>query len=235
MAKSHLLHPTPHSPLPTPRGEWGVGSGRKPPHQRLHAFGIELGSGVFEQLPPCSVEGEGCAVGTGARHGIEGVRHGNDARGKGDVVATQAVGRAGAVHSFVMPPNDLSYREINAHQRSDDLLADDRVPHDFIVFVVGEPAALMEQSFRHADLADVVQLCPKADLPHFGRRQPQLLCHRFGHEAHPQGMACRIGILCLECVGEGFERTGKQILREIVRDLRATHRESCPIGLGPMP
>ena len=133
-----------------------------------------------------------------------------------------------------MPPNYLFNREINAHQRSDDLLADHRMPHDFIVFVVGKRAALMEQPLRDADLADVVQLRRKTDLPHFGRRQPQLLRHRFGHQAHPQGMARRIGILCLECVGEGFERTEKQFLRETVWDLRATHRESCPIALGPM-
>ena len=51
------------------------------PHQRRHTFEIELGSGVLDQFAPGRVEGEGCAVGTGARHGVEGVRHGNDARG----------------------------------------------------------------------------------------------------------------------------------------------------------
>src|SRR5262249_985683 len=91
------------------------------------------------------------AIGTGAGEGVECAGDEDYARGKGDLVAGQAIGISGAVDPLVTRAGDLKDDRVEV-DLGEDVLGDDGVlPHDLPLLLV-EWAGLVENPLGDSDL-----------------------------------------------------------------------------------
>src|SRR6476620_1675293 len=76
---------------------------------------IELPLALLEDLRVCSAPAHGTAVGPMARHRIERIRDGEDARAERNLFADEAVGIAAPIPALVVRAHDLQTLALEEH------------------------------------------------------------------------------------------------------------------------
>ena len=134
-------------------------------------------------------------VGPGGRHGVERIRHRNDARLERDVLS-----RSDRPGSRPLPPSWWCFIP-GMTSRSCGIVSMIAAPfvgvalHDLELFF-RERRRLPQDPVVDADLADVVEQRRQADLPHVFGREPHLPRHLGRVARHPLGVAASVRDLC---------------------------------------
>ena len=128
-----------------------------PLDEGFHDGGIELGPRLADDLAPGLGPGERGAVRSVARHRVQRVGDGEDARREWDVGPGDAVRIALAVPPLVVGADDPQPQALEEGDPAEHLLAEQRVrPHRAPLPIV-ERAGLLEDAVRDPDLADVME------------------------------------------------------------------------------
>ena len=101
---------------------------------------VELLAGLCEELDHGLVPGERGTVRAVARHRVERVRHGEDARRERDVVPAQPVRIPVSVPALVVVPDDLEAAPVEERDAAQHLLAEDDVGLEDAPFRLGQAA-----------------------------------------------------------------------------------------------
>src|SRR6266571_78735 len=136
---------------------------------------------------------------------------GDDARGNGDRLATQAVGISVPVPPLVVAAHAAD-DDPEVRERGEDLGADDDVLLDVFELVRREGSVLVQHGLPRADLPDVVQPAGDAHLLHLLLGQPELVGDRGGEIRNPGRVAAHVGVLRFEGVHQGFESRDRKAL-----------------------
>lgn len=135
-------------------------------HEHLHQAGVELRAGALLQLCHRLRMRPRRAIGPVGGHRVVGIGYGDDARGKGDLLARQTVGIAIAIPSFVVmvdPGNDA----LQGFNRLDNLRAVVGMEMNRVSLVRGEWFHLAQDFIWDGDLAHVVQERSELQLARF--------------------------------------------------------------------
>src|SRR5580658_1314804 len=119
-------------------------------------FWIELVGGAAFQFGEGFLGIASFFVGALGSDGVVGVGDGDDARAKGNLIGGEAVGIAGAIVKFVMVANHFA-DAIHGGERLENFRAELGVGFHGGPFGGVERAGLVQDDFRDADFADVVQ------------------------------------------------------------------------------
>src|SRR6266481_4572839 len=134
----------------------GVGELAQSAHEDFDNFGVELGVGTAFELREGFGGEAALLVSAVAGDGVVGVGDGDNARAERDLFADETVGVARAIEEFMMVQNHLA----NVSERSEgleNLRAELNVRLHGFPFIRIERAALVQNIFGNADLADVVE------------------------------------------------------------------------------
>jgi hypothetical protein len=138
----------------------------------LDAGGVELASGLSEDLSTRRVLVEGGPVRPRLDHGAERIDHGDDARTEWDPCAMQPVRVAGAVPALVMASDDCEHVG-GGKERREQARPFGRVEADGGPFRVVERPGLREDGLRNRELPDVVQFRRELERLELARREPK--------------------------------------------------------------
>ena len=159
--------------------------------------GIELRSGPGLELGQRLLAGHRRPVGPVARHRVERVADGDDARLERDVLAGQPIRIPVAVDSLVGRAHEPRHAAQD-RCRCEDVLADGGMPPHDLPFGLVERAGLLEDPPRHHGLADVVQLGREHDVFDPLTAQPEPVAHRAGEIRHPVRVRSQVGRVLVE-------------------------------------
>ena len=154
----------------------------------MRAGGVELRSGLVDDLGDRGRGGERAAVRPVGRHRVERVGDGDHARAQRDRVAEQSPGIAVAVDALVMVQH-ARHDVFHRRDRAQDRRTDAGVHLDHLAFVCVEPGRLEQHRVRNRDLAQIVQQRTAVDQLDLARRQLQLDGDRASVDRDPLGVA----------------------------------------------
>ena len=178
---------------------------RLPLQKGVDAVWVELLAGLCEELDHGLVPRDRGTVRAVARHRVERVRHGEDARRERDVVPAQPVRIPGSVPALVVVPDDLEAAPVQERDAAQHLLAEDDVGLEDAPLGLGQGPRLAENPVGDPDLADVVKEEAVLDarlLDEPGLDRPGQL-HRIA--LHTVGVSIRAEVLRLECRRQGTD------------------------------
>ncbi|MNT07270.1 hypothetical protein D3C72_1419670 [compost metagenome] len=178
--------------------------------QPFAALAVELAAEVFGDDVQRRGDGHGTAIGAGAGHGIEGVRHAHYPGFQGNGLAAQALRVAAAVRGFVVHQHRWQYQ---GRQRvtGEQALADFRVgAHDLQLMLV-ERARFVQHGVGHADLAQVMEEAAEGNARHLGGRQAHVHGQQLGELGHAPEVAAGIGIPGLHQCGHHVETLEQRV------------------------
>ena len=139
---------------------------RRPARKASTTAGIEMRAGAAPAAPPsarrrCGEAGRPGRSSWRRRH----PRPPRSARLEGIRVAIEMIGEAGSVHPLVVRADDGEHGGVLAQKRRQDTLPEDGVLDDALEFLRAERPRLVQDGFRRADLADVVQFAARDGCP----------------------------------------------------------------------
>ena len=150
----------------------GVGDGAESVNENADQLGVELGAGAAFEFGEGLLCGACFFVRAFGSDGVVGVGDADDAGAERNVRAGEAVGIAGAVEELVMVKDDLLDAAEDA-ERLEDFCAEVDVGLHRLPLIGVERAALIEDGFGDADLANVVEDAGQANLLDFGVAEAQ--------------------------------------------------------------
>ena len=137
--------------------------------------------------------GHGRAVAAAAHHGVDGIRHRQNARPQRDIGAAQTVGVAAAVPPFMM----VAHQHGNLLEIIDfaqNFIPGDGVAAHFLPLGVGQRPGLAQHGVRHGNLADIVQVSGHVKERRLVPAQPQGGGQHQHHVGYPVGVLGGVGI-----------------------------------------
>src|SRR5262245_4877333 len=149
------------------------------------------------------------AIGTGARDGVEVVRHADDSSEKVNLITFETVRITAAVQALMVAANAGEDR-FAVDDRPENVLTRHGMSLNRDPLVGSQLAGLIEDRLRDSDLADVVQCRSRADLPHFSPAQPYRLRQGNGRAADALRVTGRIRIPRFKSANETVDPRQKQ-------------------------
>src|SRR5436190_21249565 len=128
-----------------------------PKGEDLNDLGVELRTALTQDLVDRALPAQLPVIRPLARHRIEGVGEGEDARAKGDLVSLEAVRIAAPVPALVVRADHLQAFAVQQRDVAEQLGADHRMLLHEKQLRGAQRSFLVEDRVRHPDLADVVQ------------------------------------------------------------------------------
>src|SRR5881398_1708754 len=132
--------------------------------ERFSDHRVELGPGPAGDLIDRRRDGPLGAVRAIGGHGVEGVRHGHDARNERDGLALNPIGIALAVVTLVVVPDRLGFAR-EEPERLEDLVADHRMAPDYFELLLSELPRLAKDVVQHDELAQVYSTTSCVGMP----------------------------------------------------------------------
>ena len=155
--------------------------------------GVIHDAAVFFDLAAAGSAGHGGAVAAAAHHRIDGVRHGNDARPRRDVMPRQPVRVAAAIPPLMVMAHQYGnfFKIVDFAQ---DFIPGHGMAAHFLPFGPGQRPGLAQDGIRHGDLADVVQVGGHVDAGRLVLVQAEGGGEHKHHVRHPVRMTGCVGI-----------------------------------------
>ena len=174
-----------------------------------HDNGIKLRAGQRANAFHGKVQIHGRLVGAVGGHGIERIRHANDARHQGDLRSRQSIRVAPAIDMLVVQ-FDARQHFLQLRNGAHDVRAFDGVLlHQAELFGRKRPR-LFQHAILDADFSHVVQQRGNAQLVQLFGGEPKFLPDQCGIFRDAPGVTARVWILFVDGRGEHANRADKQ-------------------------